>query len=142
MRRSMANVVELEITPDLNYLLPPILGIAKIATMVGLFGTVISMIGTFEAIGEAVKKGGSAADQSGKIGLALFATAVGLVTAIPLVFCHVMFKAWIAKFEVNMKSAAQKMMVMLQSAKERPPTKPAEKKPAAPAAEKTGITRQ
>src|SRR2546430_2189385 len=55
MRRSMANVVELEIMPDLNYLLAPILGIAKVATMGGLFGTVISMIGTFEAIGEAVK---------------------------------------------------------------------------------------
>jgi biopolymer transport protein ExbB len=145
MRRSMANVVELEITPDLNYLLPPILGIAKIATMVGLFGTVISMIGTFEAIGEAVKKGtGGAADQSGKIGLALFATAVGLITAIPLVFCHVMFKAWIAQFEVSMKSAAQKLMVMIQSHKPPPEKKPAEKKAAVPAtaAAATGITKQ
>ena len=113
MRRSMANVVELEILPDLNFLLPPILGIAKIATMVGLFGTVISMIGTFEAIGDAVKRGGSAAEQSSSIGLALFATAVGLITAIPLVFAHVMFKAWIANFEVRMKSAAQKLMVMV-----------------------------
>jgi biopolymer transport protein ExbB len=138
MRRSMANVVELEIMPDLNYLLAPILGIAKIATMVGLFGTVISMIGTFEAIGEATKKGGSAADQAGSIGLALFATAVGLVTAIPLVFMHVLFKAWIAKFEVQMKSAAQKMMVMVQSAPKTPP-KPAAK----PAAEKAaGAIRQ
>lgn len=139
MRRSMANVVELEIMPDLNYLLPPILGIAKVATMVGLFGTVISMIGTFEAIGEAVKKGGSAADQSGKIGLALFATAVGLITAIPLVFAHVLFKAWIAQFEVRMKSAAQKLMVLVQSAK-APPAKPAPAKPAAAAAP-AGVTK-
>ena len=36
MRRSMANVIELEILPDLNFLLAPILAIAKIATMVGL----------------------------------------------------------------------------------------------------------
>src|SRR5258707_268158 len=50
MRRSMANVIELEILPDLNFLLAPILAIGKIATMVGLFGTVISMIGTFNKI--------------------------------------------------------------------------------------------
>src|SRR5262249_45768836 len=46
MRRAMANVIELEILPDLNFLLPLILAIAKIATMVGLLGTVISMINT------------------------------------------------------------------------------------------------
>src|SRR5208337_3168577 len=53
MRRSMANVIELEISPDLNFLLAPILAIAKIGTMVGLLGTVISMIKTFNAIGQA-----------------------------------------------------------------------------------------
>src|SRR4029079_4521063 len=36
MRRAMPNVIELEILPDLNFLLPTILAIAKIATMVGL----------------------------------------------------------------------------------------------------------
>src|SRR5437899_1135969 len=42
-RRAMANVLELEIVPQLNFLLPTILAIGKIATMVGLLGTVISM---------------------------------------------------------------------------------------------------
>src|SRR5262249_17270550 len=50
VRRAMANAIELEILPDLNFLLPSILAIAKIATMVGLLGTVLSMIGTFNAI--------------------------------------------------------------------------------------------
>src|SRR5437763_6418412 len=87
MRRAMANVIELEILPDLNFLLPPILAVAKIATMVGLLGTVISMIKTFTAIQKAAG-GGNVAGHSGAIGLALFATALGLVTAIPLVFAH------------------------------------------------------
>jgi biopolymer transport protein ExbB len=113
MRRAMANVIELEILPDLNFLLAPILAIAKIATMVGLLGTVISMIKTFSAIQEAPK--GDMTGHSGAIGLALFATAMGLVTAIPLVFAHVMFKAWIAKFEIRMKSAAQKLLVLVQA---------------------------
>lgn len=115
MRRSMASVVELEILPDLNFLLAPILAIAKISTMVGLLGTVISMINTFQKIQDAT--GGSASEHSGAIGLALFATALGLVTAIPLVFTHVLFKDWISRFECKMKSAAMKFLVILQNAK-------------------------
>src|SRR5262245_17873069 len=116
MRRAMANVIELEILPDLNFLLPPILAIAKIATMVGLFGTVISMIKTFNQLSQAAGNQG-VAGQAGAIGLALFATALGLATAIPLVFAHVMFKAWVANFEVRMKSAAQKLLILVQAAK-------------------------
>ena len=44
--------------------------------------------------------------QSRSIGLALFATAMGLVTAIPLVFTHVLFKGWIANFEDQDRKAA------------------------------------
>ncbi|MHB1423363.1 MAG: MotA/TolQ/ExbB proton channel family protein [Gemmataceae bacterium] len=118
VRRAMANVIELEIMPDLNFLLPTILAIAKIATMVGLLATVISMIGTFNEIQKS--KGGDVAAQAGGIGLALFGTAMGLVTAIPLVFAHVLFKAWLAQFEVRMKSAGQKLQLLLQA---KPPAK-------------------
>jgi biopolymer transport protein ExbB len=114
MRRAMATVIELEIVPELNYLLPTILAIAKIATMVGLLGTVISMIGTFNQLGQ---KGADMGAQSRSIGLALFATALGLMTAIPLVFAHVMFKAWIAGFEVKMKSSAHKLVLLMQAGK-------------------------
>ena len=118
VRRAMANAIELEILPDLNFLLPSILAIAKIATMVGLLGTVISMIGTFNEIQKSTSGGGGGvASQAGAIGLALFATALGLVTAIPLVFTHVLFKAWVAKYEVRMKGAAQKLILLLQSGK-------------------------
>jgi biopolymer transport protein ExbB len=117
MRRAMANVVELEILPDLNFLLPTILAIAKIATMVGLLGTVISMIGTFSEIQTLREGGKDITSQSGSIGLALFATALGLMTAIPLVFTHVLFKAWIGNFEIKMKNAAQKLLVLVQAAK-------------------------
>lgn len=120
VRRAMANAIELEILPDLNFLLPSILAIAKIATMVGLLGTVISMIGTFNEI-QKTAGGGGVAGQAGAIGLALFATALGLVTAIPLVFTHVLFKAWVAKYEVRMKSAAQKLLLLLQAAKSGKP---------------------
>src|SRR5437870_2141479 len=69
MRRAMANVIELEILPDLNFLLAPILAIAKIATMVGLLGTVISMINTFNKIQGSAAKGENITAHSGEIGL-------------------------------------------------------------------------
>jgi biopolymer transport protein ExbB len=130
VRRAMANVIELEIMPDLNFLLPTILAIAKIATMVGLLATVFSMIGTFNEIQKA--HGGDVGSQAGGIGLALFGTALGLVTAIPLVFTHVLFKAWVAQFETRMKSSAQKLILLLQA---KPPAKSA-----VPAATPAGIT--
>src|SRR5437764_9655991 len=70
MRRAMANVIELEILPDLTFPLPPILAIAKIATMVGLLGTVLSMIGTFTKNQEAASRGENVRTSSGAIGLA------------------------------------------------------------------------
>jgi len=124
MRRAMANTIELEIIPDLNFLLAPILAIAKIATMVGLLLTVVSMIQTFSAIQKAndlaAAGGGSAGgagSQAGAIGLALFATAMGLLTAIPLVFSYTLFKANIEKFELHMKSAGQKLITLVQNTK-------------------------
>ncbi|MFO0798914.1 MAG: MotA/TolQ/ExbB proton channel family protein [Gemmataceae bacterium] len=122
MRRSMAAETELEIVPRLNALLPTILAFAKIATMVGLLFTVISMINTFNAIGEAANKGGAKdiGGHSSKIGLALFATALGLFTAIPLVFSHVLFKAWIANFETKTKQAGSKLIALVTNYKKDP----------------------
>jgi biopolymer transport protein ExbB len=121
MKRAMSSVMELEILPELNFLLAPILAIAKIATMVGLLGTVISMINTFSAISAA--KGGNPTEvttQAGSIGLALFATALGLMTAIPLVFMHVLFKDWISRFETQMKANGQRLIVLFQTIKPKP----------------------
>lgn len=139
MRRAMANVIELEILPDLNILLAPILAIAKIATMVGLFGTVVSMINTFTAM--QATGGRETAQYSGKIGLALFATALGLITAIPLVFAHVLFKDWIAKYEVKMKSAAQKLLLLVQNTKPPAGQSPPKSSPAMPAVDPSLVRR-
>jgi biopolymer transport protein ExbB len=121
MRRGMATSVELEVLPDLNFLLPTILGIAKTATMIGLLFTIISMIGTFSKLGEAGAGGKGQAQASAEIGLALFATMLGLLTAIPLVFTHTLCKAWIHKQELKMKSAGSKLLVLIQAVKSGQP---------------------
>ena len=112
MRRAMANAIELEILPDLNFLLPPILAIAKIATMVGLLGTVISMIGTFAEIEELSRQKGNSAHH-----VTEWFDRSGIVRHSPRagdrhtpVFAHVLFKAWIANFEVKLKSARPKVI--------------------------------
>ena len=128
MRRSMAGAVELEILPRLNYLLAPILAIAKVSTMVGLLGTVVSMINTFTKIADPKAGAEGITGQAGSIGLALFATALGLLTAIPLVFAHVLFKAWISKFEIKMKRASQALITLVVTAKNAPPEEPDDKR--------------
>ena len=55
-----------------------------------------------------------------KIGLALFATALGLFTAIPLVFSHVLFKEWIGRFENKAKSSTQKLITLVTNYKKDP----------------------
>jgi biopolymer transport protein ExbB len=121
MKRSMANCTELEIVPRLHFLLAWILAVAKIATMVGLFFTVISMINTFDALGDQSKGGArEIGGHSKKIGLALFATALGLFTAIPLVFSHVLFKEWITRFETKIKVASQKLITLVTNFKKDP----------------------
>jgi biopolymer transport protein ExbB len=122
MRRSIVTETELEVMPRLHFLLAWILAIAKIATMVGLFFTVISMINTFEAIGTETKSGNvkGVAGHSSKIGLALFATAMGLFTAIPLVFSHVLFKEWISGYEIKIKVSAHKLITLVTNYKKDP----------------------
>src|SRR5580704_17588414 len=122
MRRSIGMEAELEVLPRLHFLLAPILAIAKIATMVGLLFTVISMINTFNAIGEETTKGKvkGVAGHSSKIGLALFATAMCLFTAIPLVFSHVLFKEWFGRFEVKIKVTAHKLITLVTNFKKDP----------------------
>jgi len=95
------------------------------------------MIKTFNQLSKLAEAGGGGqgvGGQAGAIGLALFATALGLATAIPLVFAHVMFKDWVFKFEVRMKSAAQKLLILVQNIKPSAPAATTQKSPAITAA--------
>jgi biopolymer transport protein ExbB len=110
-RNAMANLIELEIVPDLNFLLPLILVLAKLAPMVGLLGTVSGMIMAFEKIAGATKVDPS--DLSSDIGMALFTTAEGLTIAIPLIFAYTMFRERVTRFELDLQRAAQAALNML-----------------------------
>ena len=110
-RNAIANLIELEIVPDLNFLLPLILVLAKLAPMIGLLGTVTGMIRAFEKIAGATKVEPSAL--SGDIGMALFTTAEGLIIAIPLIFAYTLLRERVKRFEIDLQRAAQAAINML-----------------------------
>jgi biopolymer transport protein ExbB len=118
VRNGMADKIELEIVPDLNFLLPWILVLAKLSPMVGLLGTVWGMINAFGKIAGAVKVDPSSL--AGDIGMALFTTAEGLLIAIPLIFAYTMFRERVNRFEVDLQRAAQAALRMFPMMAARP----------------------
>jgi len=110
-RNAIANMVELEILPELNFLLPLMVVLAKLAPMVGLLGTVSGMIMAFGKIAGATKVNPS--DLAGDIGMALFTTAEGLIIAIPLIFAYSMFREQVNRFELDLQRAAQAALNIL-----------------------------
>ncbi|MBN2578154.1 MAG: MotA/TolQ/ExbB proton channel family protein [Pirellulales bacterium] len=104
-RNAIANHIELEVIPKLNFLLPLLLVFAKLAPMLGLLGTVIGMILAFDKIAGATKVNPS--DLAGDIGMALFTTAEGLLLAIPLIFAYSMFRERVNRFELDLQRAGQ-----------------------------------
>ncbi len=78
--------------------------VVQIAPLLGLFGTVIGMIGAFQALQSA----GSQADPAvlaGGIWVALLTTAVGLAVAIPVSFILYWFESIIEHERLTMESA-------------------------------------
>jgi biopolymer transport protein ExbB len=104
-REAIANLIELEIIPDLNFLLPLVLVFAKLSPMLGLLGTVWGMILAFGKIAGATKVEPSAL--ANDIGMALFTTAEGLLIAIPLIFIYSMFRERVHRFELDLQRGAQ-----------------------------------
>ncbi len=116
-RNAMANLIELEIVPDLNFLLPFILVLSKLAPMVGLLGTVTGMIRAFGKIAAETKISPDALADD--IGMALFTTAEGLIVAIPLIFAYTMFRERVNRFELDLQRAAQAALNLLPKLAEK-----------------------
>ena len=110
-RNAMASLIELEILPDLNFLLPMVLVLTKLAPMFGLLGTVWGMILAFGKIAGVTKVNPS--DLANDIGMALYTTAEGLLIAIPLIFAYTMFRQRVNRFELELQRAAEAALNLL-----------------------------
>jgi biopolymer transport protein ExbB len=90
MRESMEDGGRLELRGMKRYT-GAIAAIATIAPLLGLLGTVVGMITTFQAVVASSSQGASAVDVgqlAGGIWQALITTAAGLIVAIPVVIAH------------------------------------------------------
>ena len=84
------NLIEKEIEKS-QKLMPTLEIIAQVSPLIGLLGTVIGMIDSFNEL----ELGGSLVDPSilaGGIWTALLTTAMGLIVAIPALICHYFFE--------------------------------------------------
>ena len=118
-RNAISSLIELDLLPDLRFLLPLMSTIFKLAPMLGLLGTVWGMIMAFGKIAGATKVNPS--DLSRDIGMALFTTAEGLLIAIPMIFCYSMFVARVNKFEVELQRAAAAALDLIPRLPKRAP---------------------
>ena len=86
IRRILAEKFERDVLADLEYTMDWISTVVKTAPMLGLLGTVQGMISAFGKIAAVSKETGTDPSQlAGDISFALYTTAIGLMTAIPLV---------------------------------------------------------
>ena len=80
-------VASLSVIPKLQKRMPYLFTIANVATLVGLLGTIVGLIKTFEAVG-AVEGSQKQLLLSAGISTAMNTTAFGLIVAVPCMFCY------------------------------------------------------
>jgi biopolymer transport protein ExbB len=89
-------------------------GLSAIATtgstapFVGLFGTVVGIINSFQGL--SVDSGGGLGAVAGGISEALFATAVGLLVAIPAVMAFNYFNSRVEAMQIDMNDVASELI--------------------------------
>lgn len=114
LRTLLVERFQRDVLGDLEYRLSWIYTVIKSAPMLGLFGTVLGMMGAFAKLsgGEKVDPTKLADD----ISLALVTTAIGLAIAIPLVLCTASASVQIRKLEDFVSSGLNRMLDMLKTA--------------------------
>jgi len=90
--------------------------IASTAPFIGLFGTVLGIMSTFQTISMAT--GGAMPDISRGISEALVATAGGLAVAIIGVGTYNYFQTWVQRFDVDFEVVATEVLHLMTGEKE------------------------
>jgi biopolymer transport protein ExbB len=106
LRRSAADV-HVEMKRGLGGLA----NIASTAPFVGLFGTVIGILNAFKGCGMA--KAACTAAVDGAISEALVTTALGLLVAVPAVWCYNYLSDRMEVFDIETQSASRELMTYL-----------------------------
>jgi biopolymer transport protein ExbB len=94
--------------------------IGAIAPLLGLLGTVLGMVGAFEAIGQTA--GANHEALAGNISLALVTTLMGLTLAIPCIALHTFFRNRIDTFASEAGMEIERLVLHLESVPAQGPT--------------------
>jgi len=123
IRALVADRFQRDVLSDLDHRLSWIYTVIKAAPMVGLFGTVVGMMGAFRKISA---PGGNPdpTQFASDIGLALITTACGLAIAIPLVLATASVNIQIRKLEDLVSSGMTRFMETFKAALGKSPAEP------------------
>lgn len=117
------------VTYELKKFLRLFNGIASVGPLLGLLGTVIGMIISFNGIMSSGAMG-KAEMLAGGIGQALLTTAGGLVVAIPALVAYMFFQSRVEALIMDIDSVAQQVVELVSAEGMEDATKPSKKKAA------------
>ncbi|MEM6911419.1 MAG: MotA/TolQ/ExbB proton channel family protein [Verrucomicrobiota bacterium] len=93
--------------------------IGSIAPMVGLLGTVLGMIKSFNEIAETAQIGARQMDFAGGVSEALITTASGLVVGIPALVFYSYFRGRVQSYVSELEAAATHLMALFSAQQKR-----------------------
>jgi biopolymer transport protein ExbB/TolQ len=105
---------QLEVVPAIQKRLGNLPVLANVATLMGLLGTIVGMIKSFQGLG-AVSADKRQEVLSSGISLAMYATAFGLIVAIPALLAHVLLNNKARNMIVEIDQYATKLQNLLVS---------------------------
>jgi biopolymer transport protein ExbB len=108
LRSILNNHVDSVIMPRLKARLRELAMLAKIAPMLGLFGTVQGMIDAFAQIAGNTGQGVDPKDLANSIGLALGTTFLGLLVAMPISVALSLFQSKIEQFGIDLEKYTER----------------------------------
>ncbi|MEN1681759.1 MAG: MotA/TolQ/ExbB proton channel family protein [Planctomycetota bacterium] len=114
VKRQLAERFQTDVLADIENRLSWVSTVSKSAPMVGLFGTVLGMMGAFNTLATADKVDPTA--MAGNIGVALVTTACGLAIAVPLVLAMQSINIQIRKMEDLIAQGLSRLMDLLEAA--------------------------
>lgn len=113
VRRQLAERFQKDVLADIEHRLSWVSTVTKSAPMVGLFGTVLGMMGAFNTLASAEQVDPTA--MAGNIGVALVTTACGLAIAVPLVIASASINIQIRKMEDLIATGLSRLMDTLSA---------------------------
>jgi biopolymer transport protein ExbB/TolQ len=113
LQRRLTERLQNDVLVDLEHRLSWVGTVIKTAPMLGLFGTVIGMMGAFANLGSGTKVDPGQLAQD--IFFALITTAIGLATAMPLLVCLAAINVRIRKMEETVASGLTRLLEAVKS---------------------------